>query len=179
MKRKANLPGEWPDPNEWGYDRLVNLARRRLVGHEYLAEDVVSLALMKWSRLPPDKASVARIEQIIKSEAYSMLRSEQRRREREARVAHDRSSPGCFHRPGQYVTDPGDQALSLLRQTLVATCKREKILITAADIEVLELLFSGCSPSEVARITGLGRYKVRKSRLRWASVLAKIEAETN
>lgn len=181
MRRKGNHndTGEWPDPNDWGYERLVSLARRRLVGHEHLAEDVVSLALMKWSKIPRSKSSVARIEQVIKSEAFSMLRSEQRRRERESRVAHDRSSHRHFGDVGRDDTDPDDQALCELRQALVATCKREKIAITAIDIEVLELLFSGCSPAEVARLTGLSRYRIRRSRHRWASVLAKTEAVTN
>ncbi len=174
-QRKANLPGEWPDPTEWGYERLVRMARRRLVGYEHLAEDVVSQALMKWSRIAPSKSRVARIEQVIKSEAYSMIRSEQRRRDRETRVVHDRSS--SRHHGGSSLDghDPGDQALCVLRQALIATCKREQIRVTAIDTEVLELLFGGCSPAEVARITGLSRYKVRRSRHLWADVAARTE----
>ena len=83
--------GTWPALTRSAYSRLVQLAKCRLVGYEDHAEDVVSQVLIKWSALPPDRASVARIEQVIKTEASSWRRSEQRLHARERRAAADRA----------------------------------------------------------------------------------------
>jgi tetrahydromethanopterin S-methyltransferase subunit A len=88
MTRKEYTPEEWPDVRG-DYQRLVGLARRRLVGFEHHAEDVVTRAVMKWATIPAAKKPVARIEQVIKTEAYSVIRSERRLKEREGKVARN------------------------------------------------------------------------------------------
>ena len=169
MKGQEHLPGEWLDISDRGeYQRLVRLARRRLVGHEHHAEDVVSRAVIKWSTISPEKQSVARIEQVIKSEAFSVLRSEDRSRHRETRVVHDRAS-GVGGRGQGF----GDPELCLLRRALAETCKRESIPITTVDVEVIEALFAGCNVTTIARLMGLTRHEVRRSKRRWQSVVTK------
>ena len=166
MKGHGFLPGRWPDLSEYGtYERLVKLARRRLVGCEHHAEDVVSRALMKWHTISPDKRGVARIEQVIKTEAYSVLRSEHRLRERETRFVRD---PVC---PSPAITQRDDHEICLLRRAMAETCKRHDITITTAEVEILELLFGGRTPSAVVRLTGLSRYEVRKARRKWQHIV--------
>ncbi len=164
MAGKDPVPGAWLDISAPGlYPRLVKLARRHLVGYEHFAEDVVSRALMKWTTISADKAAVARLEQVIKSEAHSMRRSEERLKNREARAGYDRSAMT----PVTY----GHPELNLLRRALVETCRRERIPITSADIEVLELLYAGFTLAETTRLTGLARHDVKGSRRKWRLVL--------
>jgi hypothetical protein len=158
------VPGQWLDISDPGrYQRLVKLARRHLVGREHHAEDVVSRALIKWTTISADRASVARIEQVIKSEAHSLRRSEDRLANRENRVGSDRSLARS--------TDYGNPDLALLRVALADTCRREHISMTAADIEVLELLFAGLSVEGTARIMDLARHQVKSSRTKWRLVV--------
>ena len=70
MTRDSFRPGEWPRLTAKDYRDLVRLAERRLVGYEHLAEDVVSRTLIKWASISTEKRGVARIEQVIKTEAY-------------------------------------------------------------------------------------------------------------
>jgi hypothetical protein len=142
-----------------------------LVGSEHHAEDVVSRALIKWTQISPEKRGVARIEQVIKSEAYSVLRSEIRRREREARATRD---PTLVARD----RSRAQRDLCDLRRALGETVKRHAITITSTDVEVLELLFAGLSLSTVVKITGLNRYHVRRSRATWQRVLDLTDLES-
>jgi hypothetical protein len=167
MAQRSDEPNSWPDVAGRGvYARLVALARRRLVGYEHLAEDVVSRSMVRWTAISPDRLAVARIEQVIKSEAYSVLRSEKRARNREARVSGDPANPvlGTASRPGA-------EELVELRVAIAETCRRENIGIAEHDVEVLELLFAGHTMSEVVRLTGLARHTVKQSRRTWQQVL--------
>jgi hypothetical protein len=167
MTRKEYTPEEWPDVRG-DYDRLVGLARRRLIGFEHHAEDVVSRAVMKWVTIPADKRSVARIEQVIKTEALSWLRSEQRRRDRERKVAHDPTL-----RSGHAdMVDEIDRRM--LRREIVQVCKREHRTLSPCDVEILELLFAGYSLSAIVRHTGLSRHEVKKARAKWREILSRI-----
>ena len=170
---KEPEPGKFPDISRRGdYARLVALAKRRLVGLEHHAEDVVSLALMKWARISADRRGVARIEQVIKTEAYSFIRSERRSRERETRAHADRSLPT----DGSARPHSEHEAM-LLRRSLVETSRRAGVPITATDIEVLELLLVGFSPSDIVRRTDLTRHRVRASRRKWQDLLRRTMAE--
>ncbi len=166
-------PGEFPDISQPAdYARLVALARRRLVGFEQHAEDVVSLALIKWARIPADRRGIARIEQVIKSEAYSFLRSERRARERDTRSVSDRSlAVGATSR-----AHTAQDAVEL-RQALAETIRSSGVTVTATDVEVFELLLSGLSPSDIVRRTSLTRHQVRKSRKLWQKLLRRTLAE--
>lgn len=161
-------PGEWFDISGPQYQRLVSLARRRLVGYEHHAEDVISRALERWLAVPTDHPS-ARIETIITSEAYSLLRSEKRRSDRERKVVTDRSS--IVGNDSHVTTDGG---LSLLRTMLVEACFQHGIAIKSLDIEVLELLLSGYSLAEICRLLGLSRHIIKRSRSRWQLALAHL-----
>jgi DNA-directed RNA polymerase specialized sigma24 family protein len=161
---------EWLQPGHWPSElartdlpRLVALARRRLVGHEHHAEDVVSRSLIKWARIPESKRGVARIEQVIKSEAYSLLRSIQRARARDTSIA--------LHPAGNSDPDDGARSLALLRQAMAETCKRHRIPVTDADVELLELLVAGLTQEQAARAMGIPRHEVRRSRATWQRVL--------
>jgi len=160
MTWRNQIPGQFPDITQREeYQRLVALARRRLVGFEHHAEDVVSLAMMKWARISADRAGIARLEQVIKSEAYSMIRSERRAKERDTRAYVDRSSPiGGATRPHT------DQDMVLLRRALAETIASSGMVIRAQDLEVLELLMAGLSISDIVRRTGISRYQVKSSR---------------
>ena len=175
MTEQERKPGQWPDISEPGvYKRLVGLAKRRLVGYESHAEDVVSRVLIKWSTIPHEKASVARIEQVVKTEAFSFLRSETRAKERDTRVARDPTSAiGRSSIHGQT-----GHELGLLRAALAETCKREKIPISTTDIEVIELLFAGHNLSSIARSMGISIYEVKKSRERWRVVCSLTEGDS-
>jgi hypothetical protein len=167
MARKEYTPEEWPDVRG-DYERLVALARRRLVGFEHHAEDVVTRALMKWAKIPAHKKPVARIEQVIKTEAYSLIRSEQRLHDREQKVARDPTL-----RSGNAGTaDEIDRRL--LRRAIVQECKNHQVTVTASDVEVLELLFAGYSLSAIVNHSGLSRHEVKKSRAKWRTILARI-----
>lgn len=170
MVGREHPPGEWLDLSEPGeYQRLLRLARRRLVGHEHHAEDVVSRAVVKWRSIPAHMLGVARIEQVIKSEAYSVLRSEQRWRARDTRFVGDPS----LH--PSWASGATDHELSILRRTLAETCKQHRISITDLDVEVLELLFAGLAISAVVRVTGMPRHRIRQSRDKWKRVLTKAD----
>jgi len=173
MAEMEHRPGEWPDISRRGeYQRLVKLAKRRLVGHEHHAEDVVSRALIKWSMIPSGKASVARIEQVIKSEASSVLRTELRSRQRDTRAVHDPALP-----TGSTCSRSEGHELRLLRRAAAEVCKREDIHLTTADVEVFELLLIGHSLADVARVTLLSRHQVRRSQRKWRRILTKLDLE--
>jgi hypothetical protein len=162
-------PGEWPAGFvAHDYRRLVAIARRWLHGHDHLAEDVVSRAMIRWQRTSPT-VQRARIEMLIRSEAATVLRSEYRRKGREMRMSRDRSSPfsRLVHR---------DEELSL-RRIVADHCRRQEITLTTLDIEVFELLLSGASLAETARILGLQRYEAKVIRLRWRRILAELFVE--
>jgi hypothetical protein len=57
--------------------------------------------------------------------------------------------------------------LAVLRAVLAETCKRERIPITAVDLEVLELLLAGYDLAATAEAMGLSRSEVKRSRNRW------------
>ena len=159
-------PGEWPDISAPGvYQRLVGLARRRLVGYEGHAEDVVSRVLVKWSSLSTTKRSVARIEQVVKTEAYSLLRSERRLRDRELRAVADPAVSAAVQSHGERARE-----VALLRLALAETCRREKIHLAPLDIEIFELLLAGFSLTGAAQATGSTMHEVRRSRDRWRHV---------
>ena len=164
-------PGEWPSNLAYDdYQRLVRLAERRLVGYEQHAEDVVSRALMKWAKISPEKASVAHIEQVIKTEAYSVLRSMNRSRVRETGHALHQSGDG--DRPAE------ERNYVLLRQAMAETCIRHRITITTVDIELLELLLAGLTQEQACRDMGLSRHQVRCSRAIWQRVVQLVELDT-
>lgn len=159
-------PGEWVALSARQYQRLVHLARRRLVGYELHAEDVVSRALIRWQSLPKDHPS-ARIETLIRSEAFSLLRSEHRRSEREQRAAIDRA-----REPRAQAPDLGDPtAAVLLRTALAQISARIGIDLGTTDIEIFELLLAGHSIADASRVTGLPRHVIKRSRIRWQAVL--------
>ncbi|MGI9614219.1 MAG: hypothetical protein ACR2QO_15010 [Acidimicrobiales bacterium] len=163
-------PGQFPE--RFDYARLVSLAKRRLGGLEHHAEDVVSLALMKWARISTDRRGVARIEQVIKTEAYSFIRSERRARDRDTRAVNDRGLViGGTERPHS------DYDIVVLREALAETIRKTGATVTAVDLEVFELLVAGCSPSDIVRRTDLTRHQVRRSRLAWQELLRRTLAE--
>jgi hypothetical protein len=170
-------PGKFPDISKRAeYARLVALAKRRLVGLEHHAEDVVSLALIKWSRISSERRGVARIEQVIKTEAYSLIRSERRARDRDTRAHADRS----LNATGS-VRPHNDHDAVLLRRSLVETSLREGVVLRSVDLEVLELVLAGFSPAEIVRRTDLTRHQVRRSRRTWQDLLRRsmIESEVS
>ncbi|MEM8925742.1 MAG: hypothetical protein AAGD35_19745 [Actinomycetota bacterium] len=159
----------WPDLEEAGaYQRLVRLARYRLRGHEHHAEDVVSRAVLKWRHLPADQRAVGRLEQVVKSEAFSFLRSEQRAKERDTRVTSDRSISGA--------SAAAAADLRELRRAIAQTCQRHEIELTALDVEFFEQIVAGFSMADVARNCGANRYEVRKVRDKWRRILRQLAA---
>ncbi|MEM7340122.1 MAG: hypothetical protein AAF467_15810 [Actinomycetota bacterium] len=165
--REWQTPGEWPT---WlygsEYDRLLALARRRLIGYEHLAEDVLSRAVIKWTSVPADRRGIARIEQIIKSEAHSVRRSENR-----ARVRDTRSVTDAAFVARRDLEDQADLDLARLRLDLAVLCKQHNVVPTTVDVEVLEFLFAGCSLAETARILEMPRYDIRRCRDRWKRLI--------
>lgn len=157
-------PGEWPRYRPDEYQRLVRLAKRRLAGNDHLAEDVVQRAVIKWTAIPSDNHR-ARIEQVIKTEAASALRSELRARERDTRVAVDPT-----RLEGHGAGDDSERDLRLLRVAFAQAAARESIPLTADDVEILELLFGGSTITETTRLTGLPRSTVRRSRSTWRRI---------
>ncbi|MGF1597203.1 MAG: hypothetical protein ACFCVK_09780 [Acidimicrobiales bacterium] len=171
MTGQEHLPGRWIDiSSAEEYSRLLRLARRRLVGKEHHAEDVVQRALMKWAAIPTHKRGVARIEQVIKSEAYSWLRSEKRATARDTAVHTDPSSPMAGDRFGTV----DDERIVLMR-AIVETCRRHGITVRRSDVEILELLMAGYSLSDIVRETGLSRHEVRSSRRMWKDVIGRMD----
>lgn len=173
MSWKEHIPGEFPDISRAEYQRFVALAKRRLVGFEHHAEDVVSQALVKWTRISASRRGVARLEQVIKSEAYSFIRSERRYRDRDTRVFADRSSPVA----GSSLPH-NDNDVVLLRLALAETSERAGIAITTDDVEVFELLIAGYSLSEIVRETGLSRHSVKSSRRKLQELLSRTLCES-
>lgn len=173
MASKEHLPDPssdrawFPDILKRGeYQRLVALARRRLVGLEHHAEDVVSQAMIKWANIRPERRAVARIEQIIKTEAFSLIRSERRWRNRDTRATGDPTNPIAGN--SRTFTD---QEVVVFRQTIAEAIKRTEVPVTRQDLEVLELLMAGFSLSDIVRRTGMTRYQVRRSQGRWKVIL--------
>ncbi len=171
MLGKQHQPGKWPDLSEpQEYRRLVALARRRLIGHEHHAEDVVSRAVIRWYAMSAEKNGVAQIEQVIKSEAYSLLRSERRARNRDTASLTDR---GLGRGDGdRAMIDPD---IVVLRRAIAHYCVANGIVLGASDVEVLELLFAGYSMAEIMRTTNLSRYEVKSSRALWRRILRAID----
>lgn len=162
-------PGHWPDISGPYYRYLLGVARRWLVGHEHEAEDVVDRAIERWRRVNPDHPS-ARLEMLIRSEALSLLRSDDRRRRREQRAAGARSIASTSD-----LTQ--ESSLDLLRWELARTCQRDGIEMSATDIEVLELLLAGHTLAETARMMGVERHVVKRSRRRWQPVVEKTSLD--
>ncbi len=162
MNADELLPGTWPTMSKSAYARLVRLAERRLSGQELAAEDVVMNAFIKWTSIHPGKRDIARVEQVIKSEAASWRRSEQRRRAREANYATDPTR--CSQPP---TTSVVGLDLVILLDVLEQTATRRGIVVDSEDRTILGLLLDGMSISEVARKTNKKRHSVKKSRERW------------
>lgn len=163
-KERDNIPGTWLDVDEASYQRLVRLARRRLVGYEHLAEDVVSRAAIKWSRLPVESQGRARIETVIRSEAYSMVRAEARLRRREARAASDRALG--------VAGDGSDLDMTTVRLAVVDAGPGGSTGLSALDVEVFELLVAGYTVADVERLLGVPRHRVKRSRERLRVVVS-------
>ncbi len=160
----------FPDLTRKGeYQRLVALARRRLIGLEHHAEDVVSRAVMKWATIRPETRALARIEQIIKTEAYSLIRSERRARDRDTRAATDRALSG-----GGSARPHTDQEVAVFRHSIVEAIEAAQIPVGRQDLEVLELLLAGYSVAEITRVAGLSRYQVRQAQQRWRTILGAL-----
>jgi DNA-directed RNA polymerase specialized sigma24 family protein len=164
-------PGEWAELTGPQYQRLLALARRRLVGYEHHAEDVVARAMRRWLKIPKDHPS-ARIETIINSEAKSLLRSEKRLAARQRRATDDRSSPLWAGRAEQNQFD-----LALVRAEIGQVCQRFASQISTVDVEVLEHLFAGFTIAETARSMELQRHEVKRSRFRWRTLLTAATEE--
>ena len=172
MTWKEHIPGEFPDISRGEYQRFVALAKRRLVGFEHHAEDVVSQALMKWTRISASRRGVARLEQVIKSEAYSFLRSERRSRDRDTRVFADPSLPAAGpSRPHN------DHDVVLLRLAIAETSRRVGISLTTEDVEVFELLNAGYNLSDIVRLTDLSRHNVKSSRRKLQELISRTLLE--
>ncbi|MFV0259303.1 MAG: hypothetical protein ACK5PP_12745 [Acidimicrobiales bacterium] len=162
-----------PDWSNRCFDRrhLLRLARQRLVGREHHADDVVNRAILKYTQLPAEQRPRARIEQIIKTEAYSVLRSEQRRRERETGYVSDPSRPS-----GERRVDAAFDAV-VLRQAIVKTCREADIEVSVIDIEVFELLVVGYSLAEITRMGDFSRHEIVRSRDNWRRILRRVLAD--
>lgn len=158
--------GEWPDlSNAADYRRQVDLARRRLIGYGHHAEDAVSRAVLRWLRIPADRSDVARLEQLVKSEAATIRRSDDRAHGRERRRAGDRA---LTHRVS---SEWRELETRLLRQALLDTAQRIGLVITDVDEAVLDLVFDGFRLAEAGRELGLTRYEVRRAQERWRVVV--------
>ena len=159
---KEHLVGTWIELDDDGeHKRLLRIAASYLRGAEHHAEDVVTRALMKWRTIPADRQPVARLEQVMKSEARSLLRSERRAQDRERRWAADRaltSNP-----------DEIDRHLELweLTDSLIATARSVAVEIDQDDLVILDLMLQGMRVADICRCTTLTRYQVRRSRAKW------------
>ena len=158
-------PGEWPNlavPRS--YQRLVALARRRMVGHELHAEDAVSRAVIRWARLSSDLQTVARLEQVVASEANSIVRSEGRRRDREERSARDPT----LH-PSLVTRDSEEQVVVAI--VIGQSMRRSTAPFTDLELLILDLLRAGLTTAEICRRHNLSRYYVGQVRRQWRLVL--------
>ncbi len=158
-------PGEWIDISLPGtYRRLRQLASRRLGGNHHHADDVVARALIRWVMMPKDTTHKARIEQVIISEAYSLLRSEARIRGRERRAGTDPT------RAMASWTAP-ETDVPILRHSLSEALEQQESEFENDDLEVLEFLYTGYSIAEICRATDFSRYYVARSRAKWQRLL--------
>lgn len=177
MNNDHPIPGQWPQLSRGAHDRLVALARARLVGRAHAAEDVVQESLIKWCSIDESKQDVARIEQVVKTVAASYRRSEERRVAREFQHAADRS-----RRPGTPAPDddPLGVELGLATHALVSTARKKRVGVNQLDVIILGELLKGESIASVARSLNLNRYRVRRSRERWrlAARLAAFDSAT-
>lgn len=160
------VAGEWPLLTPATYNRLVRLARWRLAGYGSHAEDVVSRSLIKWASLPAPKRAVARIEQVIKTEAASWYRSEQRMRQRESKAITDRSIGAT-----ELVGPGAEVEMLLVKQILYDVASQNDIKISSRDIIVVEDLLAGLRVSEIVSTRKLSRYRVTRSREKWRIIL--------
>jgi DNA-directed RNA polymerase specialized sigma24 family protein len=154
------------------YDRLVQLAKRRLAGIEHGAEDVVSRAVVRWASLPPRTWPVARLEQVIKSEAASWRRTEHRLAARQLRAGRDPTL-----RTPMLVPYYLDVDLIVLRRILATASEKQGGAMATRDVEILDLLLAGYSQQEIAKLANCSRDTVRRSRTRWQLVLSSMLAE--
>ncbi len=161
----AHIVGTWINLDPSQYRRLVAIARRCLVGHEHHAEDAVSRAVVRWLSIPGARQSVARIEQVVKSEAHSILRSERRTKAREERYERDRSRARCADSASSSFEERA------LRASLRRVAAANRITLTPFDARVLDLLLAGCSAADAGRRLGVGRHRVRQSRDKWRRVV--------
>ncbi len=164
MRDDKVVPGTWPKLSKEGHDRLVRLARRRLVGWEADAEDVVHVAYIKWASLSSSAADVARIEQVIKSTAESWRRSDKRRSAREAKYEMGQA------RVPDDLAELTEVELSLMVGELELFALRVGISIEQTDLEVLRSLLAGISMTQIARNMNQRRTDIRKIKGRWQLV---------
>lgn len=173
MADNDHIVGDWIDlTDEAEYRRLTNFARRSLVGYEYAADDVVINAVLRWRKISPTKQGVARIEQVVKSEARSFLRSEDRRRHREHRWASD--AVRCGGQPLPWL----DHERRMLMRSLLATAARMGIEVTPLDRQVLVLVFCGLRESDMVREIPASRHRVRRSKAKWRRVAERNRLQT-
>lgn len=162
-ERRAPRPGEWyAVESVQEYRRLAHLARRRMIGVcEHEAEDVVSLAAEKWRRISPEKAGVARMEQVVRSESDSMVRSAGRRLARDHNATVDPSlSPRAR----------ATEKFNLLFLALEQTADALGIELTDDDRLVMVMLFAGYSITAIEEHSDLTRHQIRTSKTRWQAV---------
>lgn len=165
--KRDPVPGTWVRLSPTAYRRLVRLAKFKLGGSQASAEDVVSRAIIRWRSIDPQKRGVARIEQVVKSEAASLSRSEWRRRSRESLYSTDRSrSPWA----------PTEIHMSLLLQDLEHVADTVGIAISESDRQLLEVLIDGVPMTHAANSLGLTRHQARRSRDQWRLVFQSIES---
>ena len=157
MSNNEPRPGTWIGLTTGpAYRRLVAIARLRLVGREHLAEDAVSRAMVRWAQLPAAQHASARLETVVRSEAASLLRSEDRLHRREHRAGYDRALAAA-------PVDPTVE-LQLLRLALAQQAEGTGCQLSSLDREAFELLLAGCSLADVVQLTGVMRHQVRRSR---------------
>ncbi len=165
MKTETLIPGRWPELSRSGYSYLVRLAEIRLVGYESGAEDVVANSLVKWQSIDAAKAGVARIEQVIKTEAASWRRGEERRRARERRSAQDPTIGFAVQS-----STPLELEAVLVGETLNTTLERENVPVSEKDLQALEMLYDGHWMSSVSAELCTSRHSIRRSRQVWSLV---------
>ncbi len=158
----VSTPGRWPKLSRGSHARLVQLARWRLGGHSSAAEDIVQQAFIKWTSIDESKADRARLEQVVKTEAASYLRSEGRRRTREIRFATDRARVNRRSDDESLAVD-----MRLAAGLLASLARRRGISITAIDVLILNRLLDGEAISRIARELHVTRWVVKQSRQRW------------
>ncbi len=164
MRDDKVVPGTWPSLSKAGHERLVWLARRRLVGWEADAEDVVHLTYVKWASLSGSTADVARIEQVVKSAADSWRRSDNRRIAREAKYEGRRARS---HDPEADYTEID---LSLMVRELELLAIGFGVSISETDLKILRHLLDGESMTQIAAAMNRSRYEIRQARGRWQHV---------